>query len=61
MSTPDWSRATWRKSRHSGGDGNCVELARLADMTAMRDSKDANGPKLVLTQSELHELLASLR
>lgn len=28
---------TWRKSSHSGTDGNCVEVR--GDLTALRDSK----------------------
>lgn len=27
MTYPDTSRASWRKSSHSGGNGNCVEVA----------------------------------
>lgn len=40
--------AAWRKSSHSGKEGNCVELAHLAGgETAMRDSKTPDGPTLV--------------
>jgi Domain of unknown function (DUF397) len=27
MLTPDLSRAAWRKSSHSGQNGNCIEVA----------------------------------
>jgi len=38
---------TWRKSRRSDGDGNCVEVARATDGTVgVRDSKDTTGPIL---------------
>jgi Domain of unknown function (DUF397) len=51
MTAPDLSRANWRKSARSGGTGgNCVEVARnLPGVVAVRDSKDAAGPALVLT------------
>ncbi|MEW2577189.1 DUF397 domain-containing protein [Streptomyces syringium] len=36
----DLSAAVWRKSSASGGEGNCVEVADLANGTvAIRDSK----------------------
>lgn len=35
----------WRTASRSGG-GNCVEVARLADGTGVRDSKDRGGPVL---------------
>ncbi|ONI70712.1 DUF397 domain-containing protein [Actinosynnema sp. ALI-1.44] len=48
--TLDLSDAVWRKSSHSGDNGGaCVEVALLADSTAIRDSKDPTGPVLVLT------------
>jgi hypothetical protein len=44
------SRATWRKSSHSGGSGNCVEVAGLLPgAVGVRDSKDPGGPVLVFT------------
>jgi hypothetical protein len=42
-------QATWRKSSHSGQSGQCVEVADiLQGAVAVRDSKDPNGPTLVL-------------
>lgn len=40
--TPDPHR--WRKSRHSGQDTNCVEVAHTLDR--VRDSKNPLGPVL---------------
>ena len=36
----DLSRALWRKSTYSGGNGSCVEIANLGMAVAVRDSKD---------------------
>jgi hypothetical protein len=44
----DLSRAQWRKSSYSGNTGNCVEVANLDGATAVRDSKDQDGPKLLI-------------
>ena len=52
MSTPDLSRAQWRKSRRSGGNGACVEVAQLRTLIAVRDSKDPDGPKLVFPAAD---------
>lgn len=42
---------TWRKSRRSAGDdGNCVELANVG---AVRDSKNPSGPMLRVDLSTL--------
>lgn len=39
---------TWRKSsRSQNGANNCVEVACLSAATAVRDSKDPDGPALV--------------
>ncbi|MEO3813551.1 DUF397 domain-containing protein [Sphaerisporangium sp. B11E5] len=44
----DLSEAVWRKSARSGDDGGeCVEVAvNLPDVTAVRDSKNPDGPVL---------------
>jgi Domain of unknown function (DUF397) len=50
----DLSRAEWRKaSRSSSNGGNCVEVARnLRGAVAVRDSKDPDGPKLIIPASD---------
>ncbi|SNR27579.1 DUF397 domain-containing protein [Actinomadura mexicana] len=53
----DLSNAVWRKSsRSSSNGGNCVELARMNDTVAIRDSKDPDGPKLLITPQALRHL-----
>jgi len=44
----DLSRAVWRTSTYSGGNGSCVEIADLGTVVAVRDSKDRGGAVLVL-------------
>ncbi len=47
---PDLTGARWRKSTRSGNSGNCVEVARnLPGIVAIRDSKNPEGPALVVT------------
>ncbi|TNY37559.1 DUF397 domain-containing protein [Thermomonospora catenispora] len=47
---PNLDGAVWRKARRSqGSTGNCVEVARAADIVAVRDSKDPHGPVLILS------------
>lgn len=46
---PDFSQASWTKStRSQQTTDQCVELAGVGDYTAVRDSKDPGGPKLIL-------------
>jgi hypothetical protein len=45
---PDLSRVQWRKSSYSGNTGNCIEVASLDEVTAIRDSKSQEGPKLLV-------------
>jgi uncharacterized protein DUF397 len=41
--------ARWHKSSRSGGSGgDCVEVANLAHVIAVRDSKNPDGPKLLI-------------
>lgn len=54
----------WRKSSFSSGDGddNCVEVAFVGPATALRDSKNAAGPVLLLPTAAWGALLtAALR
>ncbi|QKW33066.1 DUF397 domain-containing protein [Actinomadura sp. NAK00032] len=54
--------AVWRKStRSTSTGGECVELAALPEGMGVRDSKDPDGPKLVMRRAEFNTLLASLK
>lgn len=47
MTSPDPTDLTWRKSSFSAPDSaNCVQIARLAEGIAIRDSKNPTGPIL---------------
>jgi predicted secreted Zn-dependent protease len=61
MNIPDLSRAQWRKSSHSSGNGACVEMAETGDLIAVRDSKDPAGPKLIFTAPEWEAFTAGVR
>ncbi|GAA4060041.1 DUF397 domain-containing protein [Actinomadura miaoliensis] len=54
----------WRKSSRSASNGgNCIELAdaggAVADAVAVRDSKDPDGPVLLLTRAALRTAVNS--
>lgn len=59
--TGDLSSATWRTSSFTGQGANCVEVARLAAIAGIRDSKlgDAS-PTLVFPVDSFKALLARL-
>ena len=46
----DLTRASWRKARASGPNGQCVEVADLGRQVAVRDSKDTAGAALVVSR-----------
>ena len=62
MTEIDLSRAEWRKSSYSGQGGNCVEVARnLPGLVAVRDSKDPDGAKLVVSPETWRMFLLAVR
>ena len=40
----------WHKSSHSSANGQCVEVAPVAGVVMVRDSKNLAGPELVFTR-----------
>lgn len=53
---------SWRKSRHSNSQGNCVELARLAGgEVAVRNSRFPDGPVHVYSQAEMRALIEGVK
>lgn len=43
------------------GGGACVEVATIANLVLVRDSKDREGPVLAFTNLEWREFLAGVR
>jgi len=62
ISAADLAGVTWRKSRHSGQLGNCVETAALASGdVAVRNSRHPSGPALIFTRDEVAAFLAGAK
>lgn len=58
----DLSRVVWRKASRSKEDGsNCIELAKVSGIVAVRDSQDPNGPKLIFGHSEFRQFANMLK
>jgi hypothetical protein len=52
---------TWRKSSFSGSATDCVEVAWPATGVAVRDSKNATGPMLLLSEGARAALIETLK
>ncbi|WP_409360250.1 DUF397 domain-containing protein [Actinomadura formosensis] len=54
--------ASWRKSSRSDSEGGvCVEVARVASVVAVRDSKDTDGPMLTFGRAAFGALARDIR
>ncbi|WP_034516133.1 DUF397 domain-containing protein [Actinomadura rifamycini] len=52
----------WRKAEQSNDQGHeCAELAALSGGVGVRDSKDPDGPKLVLNRNAFRSLVNELK
>jgi hypothetical protein len=62
MTDHDLSRVEWRKSSYSGSSGGeCVEVAAIRRVNAVRDSKDPEGGYLLLERAEWAALLSQIK
>jgi hypothetical protein len=59
----DLTHAKWRKASYSTNNGgNCVEVARnLPGAVAVRDSKDPDGPKLLVSPAQWRVFAAGVK
>ncbi|MBW0105410.1 DUF397 domain-containing protein [Pseudonocardia sp. KRD291] len=51
----------WRKSRRSGYQGNCVELATTGGAVAMRNSREPQGAVLAFPAAEMAAFLGAIK
>lgn len=52
---------TWRKSSYSGGQTNCLEVGRISDGAAVRDSKNRDAGHLTATADQWSAFLGAIR
>ncbi|GAA0589654.1 DUF397 domain-containing protein [Actinomadura livida] len=58
----DVSTAVWKKASRSNESGDaCIELASNGEMVAVRDSKDADGPTLLIGHREFRQFANVLK
>jgi hypothetical protein len=55
------STVVWRKSSMSGGNGQCIEVAKSGASVLVRDSGDPSGPVLSVTCAQWVRFLRRIR
>jgi Domain of unknown function (DUF397) len=53
--------ACWRKSSYSAQQGDCVEVAITADLMGFRDSKNPDGPPVIVSAKRGRTFIAAVR
>ncbi len=56
----DLTDARWRKSSYSGGANDCLEIADLGALVAVRDSKDVGRQPLVFSRRAVRALVGGI-
>ena len=57
----DLSTAVWRRSSRSSATANCVEMAAAGPAVGVRDSKDPDGPVLMLPATSWTHFVAAIK
>jgi hypothetical protein len=52
---------TWRKSSYSGSQTNCIEVGKAASLVKVRDTKDRQGPSLVVSVDAWSRFMAGIK
>ncbi|MFI0404853.1 DUF397 domain-containing protein [Actinomadura sp. 3N508] len=56
------TKAAWRKSSRSNESGdNCIEIAGVIKAVAIRDSKDPDGPKLIISSAAFRHFANTIK
>jgi hypothetical protein len=54
-------RVGWRRSTYSFSNGNCVEVAGIGTVIAVRDSQDQDGPQLTFAPERWAAFAAAVK